>query len=129
MRERNGGLLLTLDMNLSNGLGLRLGVRVKRDCGGLLRAIAANRSASKFPTIAIVTTLLANKICTSFFSNHHIDMAERCVHKGCGKTFTDPQEECIYHPGPPIFHEGQKGVWTPSHPRIRIYQTLTDSMR
>ncbi|KAL1996712.1 hypothetical protein VTN49DRAFT_7577 [Thermomyces lanuginosus] len=36
-------------------------------------------------------------------------MAAKCVHKGCGKVFTDPEEECLYHPGPPIFHEGQKG--------------------
>ncbi|KAM5471734.1 hypothetical protein MauCBS54593_003138 [Microsporum audouinii] len=36
-------------------------------------------------------------------------MAEKCVHKGCGKVFTDADEPCVYHPGPPIFHEGQKG--------------------
>lgn len=36
-------------------------------------------------------------------------MASKCVHKGCGKTFTDPEEPCHYHPGPPEFHEGQKG--------------------
>ena len=41
-------------------------------------------------------------------------MAQKCVHKGCGKTFTDPEEDCHFHPGPPIFHEGQKGVWAPS---------------
>jgi len=35
--------------------------------------------------------------------------AQKCVHKGCGKVFTDPEEECEYHPGPPEFHEGQKG--------------------
>ncbi|KAL8979723.1 MAG: hypothetical protein Q9205_005015 [Flavoplaca limonia] len=23
----------------------------------------------------------------------------KCVHKGCGKTFSDPDEECIFHPG------------------------------
>ena len=40
-------------------------------------------------------------------------MAQKCVHKGCGKAFTDAEEDCIYHPGPPIFHEGQKGVCTP----------------
>ena len=40
-------------------------------------------------------------------------MAQKCVHKGCGKTFTDPEEDCIFHPGPPIFHEGQKGVRAP----------------
>lgn len=38
-------------------------------------------------------------------------MAAKCVHKGCGKTFSDPEEECVYHPGPPVFHEGQKGKY------------------
>ncbi|KAL1302874.1 hypothetical protein AAFC00_003202 [Neodothiora populina] len=33
----------------------------------------------------------------------------KCVHKGCGKTFSHEDEECVYHPGPPVFHEGQKG--------------------
>lgn len=33
----------------------------------------------------------------------------KCVHKGCGKTFADAEEDCVYHPGPPVFHEGQKG--------------------
>lgn len=37
-------------------------------------------------------------------------MASKCVHKGCGKPFTDPEEPCVYHPGPPVFHEGQKGM-------------------
>lgn len=50
-------------------------------------------------------------------------MAQKCVHKGCGKTFSDPEEDCIYHPGPPIFHEGQKGVWVPSHISIFIRNT------
>lgn len=36
-------------------------------------------------------------------------MAKKCVHKGCGKVYEDDSEPCIYHPGPPIFHEGQKG--------------------
>lgn len=36
-------------------------------------------------------------------------MAQKCVHQGCGKEFTDPEEPCVYHPGPPVFHEGQKG--------------------
>ncbi|KAL9129203.1 MAG: hypothetical protein Q9175_007355 [Cornicularia normoerica] len=26
-------------------------------------------------------------------------MAQRCVHNGCGKSFTDAEEECAYHPG------------------------------
>jgi hypothetical protein len=37
-------------------------------------------------------------------------MAQKCVHKGCGKVYTDEDEDCIYHPGPPVFHEGQKGT-------------------
>lgn len=40
---------------------------------------------------------------------HLYIMAGKCVHKACGKTFSDPEEECVYHPGPPVFHEGQKG--------------------
>jgi hypothetical protein len=36
-------------------------------------------------------------------------MAKKCVHKGCGKTYENEDEECVYHPGPPVFHEGQKG--------------------
>lgn len=36
-------------------------------------------------------------------------MASKCLHKGCGKLFTDPSEPCTYHPGPPEFHEGTKG--------------------
>ncbi|TVY78263.1 Cysteine and histidine-rich domain-containing protein [Lachnellula suecica] len=36
-------------------------------------------------------------------------MAQKCVHQSCGKMYSDPEEECHYHPGPPIFHEGQKG--------------------
>lgn len=36
-------------------------------------------------------------------------MAQKCVHQGCGKMYTDQEEVCRYHPGPPIFHEGQKG--------------------
>lgn len=39
-------------------------------------------------------------------------MAETCVHKGCNKAYTDPDEVCTYHPGPPVFHEGQKGMCT-----------------
>lgn len=37
-------------------------------------------------------------------------MAQKCVHKGCGKLYTDLEEDCVYHPGPPVFHEGQKGT-------------------
>ncbi|KAJ5677826.1 uncharacterized protein N7477_003459 [Penicillium maclennaniae] len=48
-------------------------------------------------------------------------MADKCVHKGCGKTFSDPEEECVYHPGPPVFHEGQKG-WKCCKPRVLTFE-------
>ncbi|RPA81650.1 chord-domain-containing protein [Ascobolus immersus RN42] len=44
----------------------------------------------------------------------------KCTNKGCGKEFTDPSEECHYHPGPPIFHEGQKG-WNCCKPRVLTF--------
>ncbi|MCJ1358328.1 MAG: hypothetical protein MMC33_008327 [Icmadophila ericetorum] len=47
-------------------------------------------------------------------------MAGKCTHKGCGKSFTDPGEDCTYHPGPPIFHEGQKG-WKCCKPRVLTF--------
>ncbi|CAD6590394.1 MAG: hypothetical protein ASARMPREDX12_005640 [Alectoria sarmentosa] len=47
-------------------------------------------------------------------------MAQKCVHKGCGKPFTNPEEECVYHPGPPVFHEGQKG-WKCCKPRFLTF--------
>ncbi|KAK5675432.1 hypothetical protein LTS10_011874 [Elasticomyces elasticus] len=47
-------------------------------------------------------------------------MAQKCVHKGCGKSFSDPEEPCTYHPGPPIFHEGQKG-WKCCKPRVLTF--------
>ncbi|KAJ5880956.1 uncharacterized protein N7473_012009 [Penicillium subrubescens] len=48
-------------------------------------------------------------------------MASKCVHKGCGKTFADPEEACVYHPGPPVFHEGQKG-WKCCKPRVLTFE-------
>ncbi|PYH68195.1 cysteine and histidine-rich domain-containing protein [Aspergillus vadensis CBS 113365] len=47
-------------------------------------------------------------------------MASKCVHKGCGKEFTDADEPCVYHPGPPVFHEGQKG-WKCCKPRVLTF--------
>ncbi|KAI5300528.1 hypothetical protein KEM55_006782 [Ascosphaera atra] len=44
----------------------------------------------------------------------------KCVHKGCGKLFTDPDEPCHYHPGGPEFHEGQKG-WRCCKPRVLTF--------
>lgn len=45
-------------------------------------------------------------------------MALKCVHQGCGKDFSDPTEKCEYHPGPPIFHEGQKGKEQQTFPEL-----------
>ncbi|KAF2869886.1 HSP20-like chaperone [Massariosphaeria phaeospora] len=47
-------------------------------------------------------------------------MAKKCVHKGCGKAYEDENEECVYHPGPPVFHEGQKG-WKCCKPRFLTF--------
>ncbi|KAK3076005.1 hypothetical protein LTR53_000182 [Teratosphaeriaceae sp. CCFEE 6253] len=66
-------------------------------------------------------------------------MAQKCVHKGCGKAFSDPEEPCAYHrntislpipprltanplltAGPPVFHEGQKG-WKCCKPRVLTF--------
>ncbi|TVY50894.1 Cysteine and histidine-rich domain-containing protein [Lachnellula cervina] len=47
-------------------------------------------------------------------------MAQKCVHQSCGKMYSDPDEDCFYHPGPPIFHEGQKG-WKCCKPRVLTF--------
>ncbi|KAL4917612.1 HSP20-like chaperone [Aspergillus aurantiobrunneus] len=52
-------------------------------------------------------------------------MATKCVHKGCGKVFTDPDEPCVYHPGPPVFHEGQKG-WNCCKPRVLTFEEFME---
>ncbi|KAK9455969.1 HSP20-like chaperone [Dipodascopsis uninucleata] len=45
-------------------------------------------------------------------------MAKICVHKGCGKQFESPDESpCVYHPGPPIFHDAMKG-WSCCKKRV-----------
>ncbi|KAF5864461.1 hypothetical protein ETB97_007565 [Aspergillus alliaceus] len=49
----------------------------------------------------------------------------KCVHKGCGKVFTDPEEPCVYHPGPPVFHEGQKG-WKCCKPRVLTFDEFLE---
>ena len=45
------------------------------------------------------------------FQARSLIMAKKCVHKGCGKTYENEDEECVYHPGPPVFHVGQKGMY------------------
>ncbi|OJD38781.1 cord and cs domain protein [Diplodia corticola] len=47
-------------------------------------------------------------------------MTKKCVHKGCGKVYEDDAEPCVYHPGPPVFHEGQKG-WKCCKPRVLTF--------
>ncbi|KAI9665244.1 MAG: hypothetical protein M1829_005782 [Trizodia sp. TS-e1964] len=47
--------------------------------------------------------------------------AQICVRSGCGREYTDAAEECQYHPGPPIFHEGQKG-WKCCKPRVLTFE-------
>ncbi|PKY08714.1 CORD and CS domain protein [Aspergillus campestris IBT 28561] len=47
-------------------------------------------------------------------------MPSKCVHKCCGKEFSDADEPCVYHPGPPVFHEGQKG-WKCCKPRVLTF--------
>lgn len=40
------------------------------------------------------------------------DAPQICRNKGCGERFTEAEnsdDACAYHPGPPIFHERQKG--------------------
>jgi len=46
-------------------------------------------------------------------------MAQKCVHQGCNKEYTDSDEVCRYHPGPPIFHEGQKGMMLSSRSSLQ----------
>ncbi|KAI0798328.1 Pyruvate/Phosphoenolpyruvate kinase-like domain-containing protein [Xylaria sp. FL0064] len=54
-----------------------------------------------------------------------VDMAPRCVHQGCGKEYSDPDEVCRYHPGPPVFHEGQKG-WKCCKPRVLTFDEFLE---
>ncbi|KAI9827494.1 MAG: hypothetical protein M1832_004844 [Thelocarpon impressellum] len=51
---------------------------------------------------------------------------QKCVHKGCNKTFLDPAEsDCVHHPGPPVFHEGQKG-WKCCKPRVLSFDEFLE---
>ncbi|KXJ92037.1 HSP20-like chaperone [Microdochium bolleyi] len=52
-------------------------------------------------------------------------MAQKCVHQGCGKMYTDQDAVCKYHPGPPIFHEGQKG-WKCCKPRVLTFDEFLE---
>ncbi|KAI1330927.1 HSP20-like chaperone [Xylariaceae sp. FL0255] len=52
-------------------------------------------------------------------------MSQKCVHQGCGKLYSDPDEVCTYHPGPPVFHEGQKG-WKCCKPRVLTFDEFLE---
>jgi len=44
--------------------------------------------------------------------NAVIPVGARCLHQGCEAVYKDPSsrvEECVYHSGSPVFHEGSKG--------------------
>ncbi|CAG8520907.1 17323_t:CDS:2 [Acaulospora morrowiae] len=47
-----------------------------------------------------------------------------CVHKGCEQTYNEEEnndEACLYHPKPPIFHEGLKG-WQCCKRRVTTFE-------
>lgn len=52
-------------------------------------------------------------------------MAQKCVHQGCGQAYTDVDAVCKYHPGPPVFHEGQKG-WSCCKPRVLTFEEFME---
>ncbi|TGJ82794.1 hypothetical protein E0Z10_g5977 [Xylaria hypoxylon] len=52
-------------------------------------------------------------------------MAQKCVHQGCGKEYSHADEVCWYHPGPPVFHEGQKG-WKCCKPRVLTFDEFLE---
>ncbi|KAI8623011.1 HSP20-like chaperone [Xylariaceae sp. FL1651] len=52
-------------------------------------------------------------------------MAQKCVHQGCGKEYSNADEICMYHPGPPVFHEGQKG-WKCCKPRVLTFDEFLE---
>lgn len=73
---------------------------------GKFRRSRRKRHAEKMHSSSPFSSVVSiNLGCPSPTDN----MTSKCVHKGCGKEFTDPEEACVYHPGPPVFHEGQKG--------------------
>ncbi|KAK4101661.1 Phosphoenolpyruvate/pyruvate domain-containing protein [Parathielavia hyrcaniae] len=77
-------------------------------------------------TRILKATVAAGKKCGIYCSSGEeargqTVMAQKCVHQGCGKTFTDADDICRYHPGPPVFHEGQKG-WKCCKPRVLTFE-------
>ncbi|KAI1822409.1 Pyruvate/Phosphoenolpyruvate kinase-like domain-containing protein [Xylaria intraflava] len=54
-----------------------------------------------------------------------VGMALKCVHQGCGKEYSNADEVCKYHPGPPVFHEGQKG-WKCCKPRVLTFDEFLE---
>ncbi|KAI1023445.1 hypothetical protein LB503_001215 [Fusarium chuoi] len=88
--------------------------------GGEQAKIYADQGFDMMNTITKLTILSVEyRPCTTR------EMSQKCVHQGCGKEFTDPDEKCEYHPGPPIFHEGQKG-WKCCKPRVLTFDEFMD---
>ena len=76
-----------------------------------------HQTISKLPTLVITVNTLRypiqevpGKVHIRRSDVQNQKMTFKCVHRGCGKAFEDPEAKCHYHPGPPVFHEGQKGV-------------------
>ncbi|KAI0197567.1 Pyruvate/Phosphoenolpyruvate kinase-like domain-containing protein [Astrocystis sublimbata] len=83
----------------------------------------------------LAATKKANKKA-GFFASNSTDLAlvhrpqfsranSKCVHQGCGKEYTDADAVCKYHPGPPVFHEGQKG-WKCCKPRVLTFDEFLE---
>ncbi|KAK4161987.1 Phosphoenolpyruvate/pyruvate domain-containing protein [Cladorrhinum sp. PSN259] len=92
----------------------------------LKAAVAANKKAGIFCSSGEQAkhphpSLLKSVILQDCSSRLPV-MAQQCVHQGCGKAFADDSDEvCRYHPGPPVFHEGQKG-WKCCKPRVLTFE-------
>ncbi|KAI1811469.1 Pyruvate/Phosphoenolpyruvate kinase-like domain-containing protein [Poronia punctata] len=82
-----------------------------------------DRASEQRPQFSLVKRVIL-QACACCKRNR-IAMAQTCVHKGCGKEFTDPNEVCKYHPGPPVFHEGQKG-WKCCKPRVLTFDEFLE---
>jgi len=50
---------------------------------------------------------------------------DTCKNNGCKKTFPSASEECTYHPGYPVFHEGMK-YWSCCQRKTSEFQDFLD---
>merc|ERR1711963_176220 len=68
------------------------------------------------PTVAasLIQAVKGLQVTANESSNDEIPIGESCKNKGCKKTYEGVEaksNECMHHPGVPIFHEGLK-FWT-----------------